>query len=182
MCMAKIFVFHVCDVFVSRHTRDVTCYTLHVRQNVFTSECSEWSSWPSLCPRTWDKSQWSHKSSWRNETWPVQGELRVSITKHSDNKHSRRCCEMRRRLVLLLPSIFLVTWAAMAMILVRDNQDNTNLSLLTLLSPSGISQVPNKTAMLIVNWPKKLGLTKSWNESFRCFRFVSLFPLGQAVV
>ena len=43
--------------------------------------------------------------------------------------------------MLLLPSIFLVTWAAMAMIMVRDNQDNTNLSLLTLLSPSRPSQV-----------------------------------------
>lgn len=66
---------------------------------------------------------------------------------------SRRCCEMRRRLVLFLWSIFLVTWAAMTVIMSRDNQDNTNLSLLTLLSPRGISQV---LKLLIANWPKKL--------------------------
>jgi len=53
---------------------------------------------------------------------------------------SARCCEMRRRLLLLSSSIFLVTWAAMASIMRRDNQDNTNLSLASLLSPRETSQ------------------------------------------
>ena len=51
--------------------------------------------------------------------------------------------------MVCLWSIFLVTWAAMAVIMGRDNHDITNLSLLTLLSPSGMSQVLKLLLLLI---------------------------------